>query len=120
MAVEMPARVEPTDGAETVEFPWGSAEHAVSALNRVSATLGDQLTIRHEMHSILSDWKGSYRWFEFDPKDGELTGSATALVDQLRQQASAIVTAAEAANQDQRVKNSMADNAILPPLGGRR
>jgi hypothetical protein len=41
-------------------------------------------------------------------------------VEQLRQLALAVVSAAEDANQDQRQRNSVADNPLLPPLGGRR
>jgi hypothetical protein len=120
MAAEMPAQVEPAGSAQPVEFPWGSAEEAVSALNRVAATLGDQLTIRHQMEGSLSDWKGDYRWYEFNPKYGELTRRATDLVEQLRWLASATVSAAEDANQDQRQRNSIAENSRIPPLGGRR
>lgn len=120
MAADMPARVEPTGSAEPVEFPWGPAEEAVGALNRVAATLGEQLPIRHQMVGTLSEWTGRYRWHEFNPKHEQLTGQATDLAERLRQLASWIVSAAEDANQDQRHRNSIADNPLVPPLGGRR
>jgi hypothetical protein len=119
MAAEMPARVEPVDGAERVDFPWDAAEEAIAALERVSSTLGEQLATRHEMGGTLSNWTGGYRW-EFDRKHGPTTATAGALPEQARRHAAAIVSGAEAANQEQRVKNAMAENTLLPPLGGRR
>jgi hypothetical protein len=119
MAADMPARVEPVDGAESVDFPWDAAGEAVAALERVASTLGEQLATRSEMDPTLSDWTGAYRT-EFDRKYGPMTDAATALPEQARRYAAAIVSGAEAANQEQRVKNAMAENTLLPPLGGRR
>jgi hypothetical protein len=121
MAAEMPAPVEPVDGATPVEFPWEAATDAVDALNAAASELGHQLGARPRMWETLNDWSGTYRG-DFERADGRLIRTATGLRAELVQLASSIVSQAEEANQFQRTNNTIADNerrGLIPPLGGR-
>jgi uncharacterized protein YukE len=109
MAAEMPAQVQPVDGAEVVDFPWASASSAVSALNAASSTLGSQLGARPGMLDTLNDWVGSYR-DEFDPAYRRISSTASGLKETMATLASNIVSGAEDANARQSTLNRQAEN----------
>jgi hypothetical protein len=110
MAAEMPARVQPVEGAEIVNFPWDAALDAVAAFNAAEATLGDQLGGRPAMVDTIVDWVGTYR-DEFNSAYSRITGTGTGLKESLAVQASQIVGWAENANQAQRTNNDRAQSA---------
>lgn len=104
MAAEMPVKVEPVDGAEVVDFPWGDARAAVGALNSAATTLGTQLETRASMGPTIADWTGTFRT-EFDTALTRITGVASGLKETLTRMGYWIVSGAEAANQEQRTNN---------------
>jgi hypothetical protein len=116
MASEMPARVEPVDGAVVVDFPWEAATGAVAELDAASATLDSQLGTRADMVGTLEDWVGTYR-NEFEDADGRMTSTAGGLREAIVALASSIVTGAETANQQQRASNWQAENPDPQPVG---
>lgn len=105
MATEMPARVEPENGAEEVDFPWSDARTAVAALDAAADKLHDQLGRRPDMRGTLDEWEGTYR-NEFDDTDDRLMAYGSAAKDSLRVHASAIARGAESANAEQRRINA--------------
>jgi uncharacterized protein YukE len=107
MAAEMPAKVEPVDGADTVDFPWSAATAAVSALNSAASTLGSQLDARAEMTPTITDWTGAFRT-EFDTAYTRITTTASGLKERLTRMAFWIVSGADAANDQQRTNNTAA------------
>jgi V8-like Glu-specific endopeptidase len=104
MAAQLPERIAPARGAEAIRFPWAHASNVVAALNAVSATLTSHLEARPLMTATLADWRGVYR-ADFDVVHGHLCTTATALVEATALRASAVVTAAEGANEGQFVAN---------------
>lgn len=121
MTSQLPVPVEPVDGAVVVEFPWDAATDAVEALARAASEVDNQLGTRPQMVETLDDWVGSYRT-DFDVADIRTTTVGMGLKDELVLLASAIVTEAEEANQQQRNNNTIADNerqGLVPPRGGR-
>lgn len=105
MAAEMPAKVEPVDGADVVDFPWAAARTAVSALNDAASTLDSQLEARATMHPTIGDWTGAYRT-EFDATYTRITGAADGLKETITRMAFWIVGGAEAANHQQTTNNA--------------
>ena len=105
MAAEMPAKVEPVAGAEVVDFPWGAARTAVSALNAAASTLDSQLEARVAMHPTIADWTGAYRT-SFDAAHSRITESASGLKETVTRMAFWIVGGAEAANHQQTTHNA--------------
>lgn len=104
MAIEMPERVLPVSGAAEVDFPWALATSVLTAINDLIATLTSQLELRPGMVETLIDWEGWYR-DDFNTKYGELTTTASGLLETASYRASAVATMAENANADQRREN---------------
>lgn len=120
MTAEMPARVQPVDGAEVVSFPWGEATNAVAAFNAAAATLGEQLGGRPAMVDTLVDWVGTYR-DEFNAAYSRITSTGSGLRESLTRQAWQIVNWADDANQAQRANNDRVEavrSQQLPTGGG--
>jgi hypothetical protein len=113
MAAEMPAKVEPVDGADNVDFPWGPASTAVTALNQAASTLGTQLDTRADMAPSIADWTGTFRT-DFDTAHTGITTTASGLKDTLTRVAYWIVGGAEAANQQQRTNNDAVAHQPVP------
>lgn len=113
MAAEMPAKVEPVDGADEVDFPWTQATTAVTALNQAASTLGTQLETRTEMTPTLVDWTGTFR-DQFDAAATRITTTASGLKETLTRVAFWIVGGAEAANQQQRTNNDAVADQPVP------
>ncbi|HEY7072769.1 MAG TPA: hypothetical protein VH479_21755 [Acidimicrobiales bacterium] len=105
---EIPTQVAAVPGAAVVLFPWAGAGAAVAALERAAATLGSQLDTRGDKLADIADWAGTYR-DEFDGALGRVGGVAGGLRDRLTLLASAIVVAAESANEQQALNNRCAD-----------
>jgi hypothetical protein len=105
MAAEMPAKVEPVDGADVVDFPWGAARTAVSALNAAASTLDSQLDARVTMAPTIVDWAGTYRT-EFDAAHTRITTAAVGLKETVTRMAFWIASGAEAANDQQTANNA--------------
>jgi uncharacterized protein YukE len=112
MAAEMPARLEPVEGARAVDFPWEAATSAVSALNNAVSTLDSQLGARPGMVDTLSEWRGSFR-DEFDDAHGRMMSTASGLKETLTSLAASIVGGAGSANEEQRQINFRAENPDL-------
>jgi uncharacterized protein YukE len=108
MAAEMPARVQPVEGAVDVNYPWDAATRAVAALNAASSTLDGQLGSRAGMVGTLSDWVGTFRT-DFDEGYQRISSTGSGLKDRLTTLASQIVSGAEDANEAQRQYNSQAE-----------
>ena len=101
------------------DFPWGPATTAVAALNAAGSTLQSQLGARPPMVETLADWKGAYRQ-DFDVANHRITTTASGLREELARKASAIVSAAEDANDQQRQNNEEADDNRTGLTGPRR
>ena len=108
MAAEMPARVEPIEGAVRVDYPWAAATTAVSALNDVASTLESQLGQRADMLPQLGEWEGAYH-VDFSTKRWLLEFDGTGLKENALSLASSIVSGAEDANAQQRQNNERAE-----------
>ncbi|MGH9210055.1 MAG: hypothetical protein ACRD2C_05165 [Acidimicrobiales bacterium] len=119
MAAEMPARVDPAENAAEVDFPWGAATTAVAALNAAGSTLASQLGARPPMVDTLVDWEGTYRQ-DFDVANHRITTTASGLREELARKASAIASAAEDANEEQRQNNLIVDDDRTGLTGPRR
>jgi hypothetical protein len=115
MTAEMPQRIAAAPGAAEVCFPWTHASNVVAALDDVSATLASQLDARPLMTATLGDWTGRYR-DDFDPVLARLTITAPAVAEAARRRASAVVTAAEGANDEQLAANRRSLLDRLEPL----
>lgn len=105
----MPQRVQAVDGATVVDFPWATAEVAVSALNSAASVLGAQLESRAAIAGSLDGWWGGAR-DDFDEKYLALTQTASGLVESLAGRAGAIADGATAANDEQIRRNSAVTN----------
>lgn len=105
MAAEMPAKVEPVDGADVVDFPWAAARTAVSALNAAASALDSQLDARVTMAPTIVDWTGTYR-IEFDAAYTRIATAAVGLKETVTRMAFWVVSGADAANDQQTVNNA--------------
>ena len=106
----MPTQVAAVPGAIVVSFPWAGAASAVAALERAAATLGSQLETQGGLLPDIAGWDGAYR-DEFDGTLGRVGGVAGGVRERLTLLASAIVTGAQDANEQQVLNNRHARGA---------
>jgi hypothetical protein len=105
MLVEMPRRVWPLPGVQTVPFPWALARSVLIALTDARTTLSLTLDTHTWNALLITGWQGAYR-DEFDEAYARLCAAARDLLDRAVSRADAVVEAAADASWEQHRQNA--------------